>query len=65
MNLGFLVGNLFFEPARIRAILLVLVKREAYIIAKLNPGKILAKVQDTTDGFAKIGKVVAWLIVIP
>lgn len=59
MNLGFLVGNLFFDPANILAILLVLVSKDAYIMAKLMPGIVLLKAQVKGAGLARIGKVAA------
>lgn len=52
----FRLGNRFFDPANILAILLVLVNKLAYIIAKLIPGISLLKVHDMSAGFAKIGK---------
>lgn len=55
MKRGFLLGKRFFEPARIRAILLVLVKSEAYIIAKLIPGITRLKPQVIRVGSARIG----------
>lgn len=65
MNIGFLVGNLFLLPASILAILLVFVNNDAYIIAKLTPGKILLSAQVRMLGIASIGNEDACDIVIP
>lgn len=54
----FRVQILFLLPAKMRAILFVLVSRAAKMSEKLKPGRMRDSVQLSLDGTASSGKVV-------
>lgn len=65
MKRGFLVIIRFLDPAKIRAIRLVLVTSAAYMTAKLKPGSTLVTKHVTLVGWAINTNVVPWQRNIP